>query len=177
MTANNARASAPPRKGFAVSRAAQRSALSNGSRLLQHLDGRSAPARRFRDLQASIASDLGGVDNCTELQIQLIRSAAGLTILRETLDARTANGEQIDARRYCRVINTLGRCASILGLSRVPREINAVDADVQHVWPAYRQAEAARSASALQKITELLEQPDDDVPPKSDEPPAQEGQP
>jgi hypothetical protein len=44
-------------------------------------------------------------------------------------------------------------------------------------WPAYRQAEAARSASALQKITELLEQPDDDVPPKSDEPPAQEGQP
>jgi hypothetical protein len=125
MTANNARASTPYRKGFGVSRAAQRSALSNGSRLLEHLDGRSAPARRFRDLQASIASDLGGADNCTELQIQLIRSAAGLTILREVLDVRTLNGEQVDTRRYCRIINTLGRIATSLGLSRVPREINS----------------------------------------------------
>jgi hypothetical protein len=40
-----------------------RSKLSNGSKLLPMTDGRSATARRFKDLVEDIAADLGGKDH------------------------------------------------------------------------------------------------------------------
>jgi hypothetical protein len=71
------------RKRITVTRATVRSAIANGSRLLDSIDARSAPARRYRDLQDDIARDLG--DDLTTTQLQLVRSAAGLVCLREAL--------------------------------------------------------------------------------------------
>lgn len=45
-----------------------RSRLSNGSKLLPMTDGRSATARRFKDLVEDIAADLGGKENLSEGQ-------------------------------------------------------------------------------------------------------------
>lgn len=113
----------PNRRRFEVGPAAVRSAVANGSRLLDGLDGRSAPARRYRDLTATLASDSGGRDNLTEAQFQLIRSAAGLVVLREALDAKALNGEEIDTGDYCRISNSLRRLLSTVGLDRVPRDV------------------------------------------------------
>ncbi len=43
-----------------------RSKLSNGKKLLPLTDGRSATARRFKDLVGDIAADLGGRDRLSE---------------------------------------------------------------------------------------------------------------
>ena len=118
------RKSANDRKRFAVMPAAVRSAVANGSRLLDHLDARSAPARRFRDIQNDIARDIcGGIDHLTEAQLQLVRTAAGLVVLREAFDAQALNGETISVAEYCRVSNSLRRVLATIGFNRAQRNI------------------------------------------------------
>ena len=57
------------------------SKISNRSRLLPGVDGRSATARRFRYICAAYEAEAGG--NVTEVERDLIRQAAGLTLRAE----------------------------------------------------------------------------------------------
>jgi hypothetical protein len=100
-----------------------RTALANGSRVLDGVDGRSHVARRYRELGALISSDLGGSDHLTEAQKQLVRSAAGLIVLRERLDVRAAQGEGVNSGEYCAISNTLRRVLATIGLQRVPIDV------------------------------------------------------
>src|ERR1700675_1264997 len=70
-----------------------RSKLGNGSKLLPMTDGRSATARRFKDLVEDIAADLGDKDHLSEGQRQLIRRAAMLSAESERMEALAARGE------------------------------------------------------------------------------------
>src|ERR1700730_11069533 len=72
-----------------------RSAITNGPRLVQNGDARSASARRFRDLVAALSADLG--DNLSEADLAMVRTAAGLTLKSELLQADLANGVPVDA--------------------------------------------------------------------------------
>jgi hypothetical protein len=56
-------------------------------------DGRSATARRFKDLVEDISADLGGKELLSEGQRQLIRRAAMLSAECERLEALAARGE------------------------------------------------------------------------------------
>jgi hypothetical protein len=112
------------RKRFAIMPSAVRSAIANGSKLLDNLDARSAPARRFRDVQNDIARDIsGGIDHLTEAQLQLVRTAAGLVVMRESFDTAALNGEEVSVSEYCRVSNSLRRVLATIGFNRVPRDI------------------------------------------------------
>lgn len=111
------------RNRFEIKDTKARSAIANGSRLLTDLDHRSAPARRYRDLISAIASDLGGYDSLSEAQIQLVRSAAGLVVLRERLDLKALHDEKVDTSEYCRISNSLRRVLSTIGLKRVSRDV------------------------------------------------------
>ena len=111
------------RTSLTLPQAAFRTAIGNGSRVLDGVDGRSHVARRHVEISASIASDLGGAALLSEAQLQLIRSAAGLVILREDLDSKAVNGERIDVATYCRISNSLRRVLGTIGLKRVPRDI------------------------------------------------------
>lgn len=111
------------RAQFEIRETRARSAISNGSALLTGLDHRSASARRFRDVINSLASDLGGADALSEAQLQLVRSAAGLIVLRERLDLRALNDEAISVAEYARITNSLRRVLATLGLQRVPRDV------------------------------------------------------
>ena len=73
------------RPNFHAARATTRSRISNRSRLLPGVDGRSATARRFRDICRSYELEAGG--NVTEVERDLIRQAAGLTLRAEQLQA------------------------------------------------------------------------------------------
>jgi hypothetical protein len=144
VSLSNAHGNSPaPRRRFEIGPAAQRSAVANGSRLLDGLDGRSAPARRYRDVAIAIAVDLGGYDNLTEAQLQLVRSAAGLTVLREGLDAKALNGERIDVAEYCRISNSLRRLLATVGLDRVPRDVTPPVEDYVAQQAARARVEAA----------------------------------
>ena len=80
-----------------------RSKMSNG-RLLPMTDGRSASARRFRDLIEDIAADLGGKALLSEGQRQLIRRAAMLSAECERQEALAARGE---AEFNCELYGTM----------------------------------------------------------------------
>jgi hypothetical protein len=101
-----------------------RTALGNGRAILEGVDNRTHVARRYRELAALITRDVSPDADLTEAQLQLIRSAAGLVVLRERLDVQAINGEDIDTGEYCAVSNTLRRVLVTIGLKRVPIELN-----------------------------------------------------
>jgi hypothetical protein len=101
-----------------------RTALGNGGELAG-VDGRSHVARRYRELAALISRDASPNADLTEAQKQLIRSAAGLIVLRERLDVKAIKGEQVDCGEYCSLSNTLRRVLVTIGLDRTPCEVNS----------------------------------------------------
>jgi hypothetical protein len=102
-----------------------RTKLANGTRILEGIDGRSYVARRYRELGAALSVDLGG--DLTEAQTQLVRSAAGLVVLRERLDVEAANDRPIDYQEYCTISNSLRRVLATLGLRRIAKDITPRD--------------------------------------------------
>jgi len=50
--------------------------------------------RRFRDLVEGIQADLGGRDLLSEGQLQLIRRAAGLSVMSESIEADFVDSDE-----------------------------------------------------------------------------------
>jgi hypothetical protein len=105
-----------------------RSAVTNHKDLLPNLDGRSATARRFRDLVNAFVADMGGLD----------RRLAATTVQAEMLEARMVNGDAIDIATLCTLASTTVRLSQRLGLERRAR----------NVMPSVGQYLAARTAPA-----------------------------
>ncbi|MCX2721972.1 hypothetical protein [Roseibium salinum] len=104
--------------------AATRSAVANGSRLfVEGLDGRSALARRYRDLVGEFTADLGG--DPSEAQKQLIRRAASLSTWCEAQEVKLANGDEIEIGPLTTAANSLRRILQDIGIERKIRTINA----------------------------------------------------
>jgi hypothetical protein len=118
------------RPKVARAKASYKSKITNGSAWLDGIDGRSAEARRFRDVLSSIISDLGGPDILSEAQRQLARRCALLSIECEKLEALGVRGEQIDLECYGMLTDRLGRCFQRLGLKRQQRDITPSLADI-----------------------------------------------
>jgi hypothetical protein len=91
-----------------------RSAVSNGSRLLAGVDGRSAPARRFRDLMKEFTAELGGDAIMTEPMRALVRQAAAVTVEAEKMQTAIIRGDAVDTEQLVRVTNTLARLMNVL---------------------------------------------------------------
>lgn len=101
-----------------------RSAIGNRSRLfVEAVDGRSAIARRYRDLVAEHSSDLGGAELLSEAQRQMIRRASSLACWCEAVESRLAEGEDIDIGTYTTATNALRRVLVDLGLERCARDV------------------------------------------------------
>ena len=100
-----------------------RSAVTNHKDLLPGLDGRSATARRFRDLVNAFVADMGGLDRCSEIRLGLVRRLAATTVQAEMLEARMVNGEQIDISQLCTLASTTVRLSQRLGLERKQRDV------------------------------------------------------
>lgn len=96
-------------------------AITNGKRLHRGLkaggvDGRSAGARRFKDLVRLHAEAFGGFDRLSHSDQALVRQAATLQLREEQLQELVVKGERIDADELIRLTNNVRRClASIKG--------------------------------------------------------------
>jgi hypothetical protein len=55
--------------------------------------------------------------------LQLIRRFAAAAVLAEQMEARLANGEQIDIAEHATLSSTLVRLAQRIGIDRVPRDV------------------------------------------------------
>jgi hypothetical protein len=95
------------RTNNAGGRATTRSRISNWSRMLPGVDGRSYTARRFRDISANYEAEFGG--NISELERDLIREAAGLTPRAEQLQGAIVRGEPISNDELVRISSTAKR--------------------------------------------------------------------
>lgn len=94
-----------------------RSAVANGSRLfVQELDGRTALARRYRDLVHAFTSDIGG--DPSEAEKQLIRRAASLSTWCEAQEVKLASGEEVEIGPLTTAANSLRRILQDIGLQR-----------------------------------------------------------
>jgi hypothetical protein len=101
----------------------QRSRLTNHRDLLPDLDGRSAAARRFRDLVNGFISDQGGLENCSEVKLGLLRRLAALTVQSEMLESAAANGQSVDITMLCTLASTSLRLSSRIGIERTPKPV------------------------------------------------------
>ncbi len=101
-----------------------RSKITNGKRLHQKgtADGRSAEARRFRDLVASFAASLGGEAALSEADRALIRNAAALTLQCERMQAAAVDGREVDLEAMTRLANSTARIMAALKLKRPRRD-------------------------------------------------------
>lgn len=86
-----------------------RAKISNGKHLLPGIDGRSAAARRFRDLVADLAADLGGEASLSNADLALVRQCATSVMATEQLSASIVNGQAVDADSLVRLNNTTAR--------------------------------------------------------------------
>lgn len=87
-----------------------------------HLDGRTLAMRKVRQVEAEIASDLGGPEGLSEAQRALARRAAVLAAVLEDAEARWAIGQAFDLQAYLAAVNALRRVLTTLGLNRRMRD-------------------------------------------------------
>lgn len=102
-----------------------RTRLSNGKQLFleSSVDGRSLIARRFRDLQSDIVSDLGGASEISEAEMALVRRAVTLIVYCEMFESRMAETGKLDSEAYLPCVNALAKLLNALGLKRRPRQV------------------------------------------------------
>jgi hypothetical protein len=87
--------------------------------LLNGVDGRSAEARRYRDLIASLAADLGGDPNKLSESVKaLIRQTAAAVVVSERIQTQIVRDEVVDLEQATRVANTASRCLARLAAVR-----------------------------------------------------------
>jgi hypothetical protein len=90
-------------------------------------DGRASHARRFRDLVRALIADMGGIENCNEVQLGFVRRLAAATVLSEETEARVVNGEAVDIEVFCNLASTTLRLARCLGVKRPSKEMPAYE--------------------------------------------------
>ena len=103
-----------------------RSAVTNGTRLMPEVDGRTLWARRMRDLMNAHIADMGGDDAVSEAERSLARRAAAITTELERMEsvfaqAGAADPEALDL--YGRQAGTLKRILEGIGLRRRPKDV------------------------------------------------------
>ena len=107
-----------------VSRAPKgRSKVTNGRQLFIDGDARLKVSRRFRDVLASIATDLGGVDRLSEGQRQIARRCARLSVECEIMDSAAVAGQPFDLDASGQLTDRLGRAFQRLDLKRVMHDV------------------------------------------------------
>jgi hypothetical protein len=90
---------------------------------LDNLDGRTAAARAARDLMADIESDLGGRDQLSTGELQLIQRACITGAILEDMETAWLAGGLIDVSSYVALGNAQRRYLETVGLKRAPRDV------------------------------------------------------
>ena len=115
--------------------ATNRSRVSNETLLLEGIDGRSAPARRFRDLIRAYEEEF---DVASEADKTLIRSAEFLRLKLEAMQAAQVRGENVDSDEIVRMSGELCR---VLGDLKRKAQAQAPTALSLHDHPSNHAAE------------------------------------
>jgi hypothetical protein len=94
-----------------------------GPLTLDALDQRTRPFRRYQAISGAVLGDLGGEENTSEIERQLISRFAVLALTLEGMEAAALAGDQIDLDLFARGAGHLRRIGETLGLKRRPRDV------------------------------------------------------
>ena len=107
-----------------ISRAPKgRSKATNSRQLFIEGDARLTGLRRFRDVLATIVTDLGGVERLSEGQKQMARRCAMLSVECEKMESAAVAGLPFNVESYGLLTDRLGRAFQRLGLKRVIHDV------------------------------------------------------
>jgi hypothetical protein len=106
---------------IAATKPQARSRVSNGSAVLEGVDGRSTAARRYRDVLEELVRDMGG--DPSGAQSAIARRAAALCVTCEQAEAEMIAGKPLDLGAFTTAANSLRRLLSDLGLERRAKDI------------------------------------------------------
>jgi hypothetical protein len=119
------------------------------------LDKRTRPFRRYEAIRAAVLSDLGGEENTSEVQRQMISKFSTLAIQLETMEVAALVGEDIDIDLFGRCCGHLRRIAEVLGFHRVARAVPDLGAYLaSRPAPVAQDSFSARSATQLPDVGE-----------------------
>jgi hypothetical protein len=130
-------------KSIARTSTTNRSAVTNGSKLLVGIDGRSPSARRFRDLIQLYEAEIGG--ELTEVERGLVKQAAALTLTAEGMQADIVNGKPVDPDAMIRVTSTAKRILGAISAKSAKNKPSGPDlaSYLASKYPAKANAEPA----------------------------------
>ena len=132
-----------------------RSAVTSGRRLyVDEGDSNSAWSRRYRDLIAGHASDLGGRDTLSAAQFSLVRRASAIECELELMEGRLSKGEQVDLDVFTRSSSHLRRILETLGIERRPRDVTVT---LEEFARQIAQEKAVRASQAPDDGLEALD--------------------
>ena len=92
---------------------------------LEDIDRRTAAFRRTNELISAVSQDLGGEDQISASQGQLVQRGAVLGAVAEHIETQWLAGAEIDVSEYCTIINCQRRIFECVGLSRRCRDAMA----------------------------------------------------
>jgi hypothetical protein len=87
------------------------------------LDQRTNAAKLFNQLIADIEIDLGGHDELSTIELQLIEAFAGACVTLQHLNTQLALGQKIDLAQHSSAVGAMVRVASRLGLQRRAKDV------------------------------------------------------
>lgn len=100
--------------------------IMGGISSIDALDKRTRPFKRYQVIVGAVLADMGGADNVSEIQRQLIAKFATLALQLEAMEAAAIEGNEIDLDLFGRCAGHLRRIAEALGTGRVPRLLPSV---------------------------------------------------
>src|ERR1700676_2343169 len=107
-------------KPIARTSKANRSAVTNGSKLLVGIDMRSPTARRFRDLVQAYKAEIGG--DLSEPEMAMIKTAASLSLTAELMQADIVNGKPSNTDDLIRLSSEVRRILDAITLKAGKRK-------------------------------------------------------
>ena len=93
-----------------------RTRMGTGKDVLAGIDGRTAPARRFREIVGQLVADIGG--DPSQAQAAVIQRAATLVVWAESAEAEFARTGELDIQSFTTATNALRRLLADVGLER-----------------------------------------------------------
>jgi len=90
------------------------------------LDGRTSAAKVFDRLVTAIEADLGGADQLSAIERNLVQAFAGATVTLHHLNARLMAGEEINLAQHAQAVSAMVRVASRLGLQRRQKNVGGL---------------------------------------------------
>ena len=90
----------------------------------ENLDRRSLASKQFDAQIAAIKTDLGGTDDLSSIELQLIENFAGLSVAVNAIVVDLLLGKPVNVLELCALNSASVRVASRLGLKRRAREVS-----------------------------------------------------